>query len=49
MSDLVDMQALSGPALQLEPLLPLWAAMATLGAQTIAFSVVAWWTLHRQR
>ncbi len=49
MSEIVDMQALSGPALQLEPLLPLWAAMATLGAQTIAFSVVAWWTLHRQR
>jgi hypothetical protein len=32
-----------------EQLMSLASAYSTLAAQTLAFSLVAWWTLHRRR
>ena len=50
MSDIVDMNELSAPMMMpTDHLMSLATAYATLAAQTLVFSLVAWWTLHRRR
>jgi hypothetical protein len=51
MSDVVDMNDLASPMnlMPAEQLMSLASAYSTLAAQTLVFSLVAWWTLHRRR